>query len=49
MLTPEREPDIRGVLGVRNALAAFVSEGSTAPDRVRAQLGWWKERLTDAA
>lgn len=33
------------VLGVRNALAAFRSYGSTAPAEVRKQLAAWKERL----
>jgi argininosuccinate lyase len=33
------------VLGVRNALAAFRSTGSTAPAEVEAQLDFWKARL----
>ncbi len=34
------------VLGVANALAAFRSEGSTAPAEVERQLGLWRQRLT---
>ncbi|HEX4592336.1 MAG TPA: argininosuccinate lyase [Gemmataceae bacterium] len=34
------------VLGVRNALAAFRSAGSTAPDEVAGQLVYWRNRLT---
>jgi argininosuccinate lyase len=33
------------VLGVANALAAFKSAGSTAPQQVERQLRWWQERL----
>lgn len=33
------------VLGVDNAVKAFVSEGSTAPKSVRTQIDLWKERL----
>jgi argininosuccinate lyase len=33
------------VLGVKNALAAFQSEGSTAPARVARQLTTWQEKL----
>jgi argininosuccinate lyase len=33
------------VLGVRNALAAFRSAGSTAPAEVAGQLAFWRERL----
>jgi argininosuccinate lyase len=33
------------VLGVANALAAFRSEGSTAPAEVRRQLDLWRQRL----
>jgi argininosuccinate lyase len=38
-------PEIRGVLGVTNALAAFQSYGSTAPAEVERQLQDWKSRL----
>jgi argininosuccinate lyase len=37
--------DVRKVLGVANALAAFRSYGSTAPTEVQRQLREWKERL----
>jgi argininosuccinate lyase len=35
------------VVGVRNALAAFRSYGSTAPAEVDRQLAYWRERLSD--
>jgi argininosuccinate lyase len=38
--------DVYNVLGVRNALEAFRSVGSTAPAEVAAQLAFWRERLT---
>ncbi len=38
--------EVRGVLGVANALAAFKSYGSTAPAEVERQLRDWRERLT---
>jgi argininosuccinate lyase len=37
--------DLRAVLGVANALAAFKSYGSTAPAEVERQLAEWKKRL----
>ena len=37
--------ELREVLGVANALAAFKSPGSTAPAAVEAQLRAWRERL----
>jgi argininosuccinate lyase len=37
--------EIRGVLGVANALAAFKSYGSTAPAEVERQLREWRERI----
>jgi argininosuccinate lyase len=37
--------DVRGVLGVANALAAFRSAGSTAPAEVDAQLAHWRAQL----
>jgi argininosuccinate lyase len=33
------------VLGVPNAIAAFCSYGSTAPDQVRQQVRYWQDRL----
>ena len=36
---------VRGVLGVANALTAFRSSGSTAPEWVRAQIAYWQSRL----
>jgi argininosuccinate lyase len=38
--------ELRLVLGVANALAAFTSYGSTAPAEVAKQLQWWKDRLS---
>src|SRR4029078_7887796 len=37
--------DVVCVLGVRNAVAAFKSAGSTAPAEVAKQLAAWRERL----
>ncbi len=36
---------VYGVLGVKNALAAFRSSGSTAPEEVDRQLNYWEQRL----
>lgn len=38
-------PDVTDWLGVVNAVRAFRSEGSTAPDRVAEQLETWRDRL----
>ena len=43
---PEIDEAVYDVLGTANAVAAFVSEGSTAPDRVREQIDGWKARLS---
>jgi argininosuccinate lyase len=37
--------DVYKVLGVRNALDAFRSAGSTAPGEVAGQLAFWRDRL----
>jgi argininosuccinate lyase len=37
--------EVYGVLGVKNALAAFRSLGSTAPAEVEKQLSFWKDQL----
>ena len=37
--------DVFDVLGVRNSVASRMSYGGTAPDRVRAQIARWKEKL----
>jgi len=37
---------VYGVLGVKNAIDAFVSYGSTAPNEVARQVQFWKERLS---
>jgi argininosuccinate lyase len=42
---PALGPGVKDVLGVANAVKAFRSYGSTAPDEVAAQLRGWKERL----
>lgn len=39
------DSEVYGVLGVENALNAFVSYGSTAPKEVEFQLSRWKEKL----
>ncbi|MEX0939138.1 MAG: argininosuccinate lyase [Pirellulales bacterium] len=43
--SPEMDASAREVLGVRRAVEAFVSAGSTAPAEVRRQVALWKERL----
>ena len=40
------DKSVYDVLGVRNAVAAFQSEGSTAPARVAEQVAAWKARLS---
>jgi argininosuccinate lyase len=42
---PQLGPEVRGVLGVKNAINAFRSYGSTAPAEVEKQLKWWRLRL----
>jgi argininosuccinate lyase len=42
---PGRGAELRGTLGVTNALAAFKSYGSTAPAEVAKQLAEWKKQL----
>lgn len=44
-LVPGNGATLKSKLGVANAVAAFVSEGSTAPEQVRKQLQIWKQRL----
>ncbi len=39
------DDSVYAVLGVRNAVAAFQSEGSTAPDRVAAQVKQWQQQI----
>jgi argininosuccinate lyase len=43
--SPAIGPDVRDSLGVANAVRAFRSYGSTAPDQVATQLKSWKSRL----
>ena len=38
--------DVYGVLGVTNAIDAFVSYGSTAPAEVAEQVRIWKQKLS---
>lgn len=45
-ILPGLSKTVYAVLGVRNALAAFRSYGSTAPAEVAKQLAEWKARLT---
>lgn len=42
---PALDENVYGVLGVRQAVEAFVSYGSTAPSQVSDQVERWKERL----
>jgi len=42
---PQLDDSVYDMLGVANAVAAFVSYGSTAPDQVREQIAEWKKRL----
>jgi argininosuccinate lyase len=46
---PEIDDSVRDCLGVHNAVAAFSSYGSTAPQRVREQIRQWRDRLATAA
>ncbi len=43
---PSLDESVKAVLGVENAIARFVSYGSTAPKEVEGQVATWKERLT---
>jgi argininosuccinate lyase len=43
---PALDPEVRTILGADNAVKAFQSFGSTAPDEVEKQLQEWKQRLT---
>ncbi|ASV73901.1 Argininosuccinate lyase [Thermogutta terrifontis] len=42
---PNLDSRVYGVLGVRNAVQAMHSYGSTSPDEVRRQIDWWREKL----
>jgi argininosuccinate lyase len=44
-LHPDLDEDIYGILGVENAVRAFVSYGSTAPAQVQQQVERWREKL----
>jgi argininosuccinate lyase len=44
-VVPGQGAELRGTLGVANALAAFRSYGSTAPAEVAKQVEYWKGRL----
>jgi argininosuccinate lyase len=43
---PRITAEVYTVLSVEASVASRVSEGGTAPDRVRAQVALWKERLS---
>lgn len=43
----EIDASVYKALGTANAVAAFVSEGSTAPDQVRSQMQRWQELLSE--
>lgn len=42
---PSLDESVYDVLGCERAVAAFVSEGSTGPDKVAAQVAAWRTRL----
>jgi argininosuccinate lyase len=42
---PDLDAGIFDVLGVANAIQAFTSYGSTAPDQVRRQVDGWRSQL----
>jgi argininosuccinate lyase len=42
---PALGADVKNVLGVENAVARFVSYGSTAPKEVERQVAEWKKRM----
>ncbi len=42
---PELGTDVRPLLGVKNAVMAFRSHGSTAPEEVKKQTNAWQQRL----
>jgi argininosuccinate lyase len=44
-MDPTLDDGVFQVLGVENAVRAFVSHGSTAPDQVEKQLTSWRQRL----
>jgi argininosuccinate lyase len=44
---PQLGPEVRGLLGVQNAINAFRSYGSTAPAEVEKQLEHWIQKLSD--
>jgi argininosuccinate lyase len=46
---PALGPGTKDVLGVANAVKAFRSYGSTAPDEVAKQLEIWKQRMSEQA
>ncbi len=46
---PKLGPEARKVLGVQNAIKAFRSYGSTAPDEVEKQLDQWTHKLAELA
>lgn len=42
---PTLDESVYDVIGVKNAVSAFVSEGSTGPQRVTEQIDAWRKRL----
>ena len=47
-VVPSLDANVYGVLGVQNAIQAFHSFGSTAPEQVREQIECWKQRLASS-
>lgn len=46
---PEITADIFNVLGTQNAVAAFQSDGSTAPEKVKQQIQHWTQQLSPSS
>ena len=44
-IAPELDEGVKAVLGTGNAVKSFQSEGSTAPDKVAAEIERWKKVL----
>jgi argininosuccinate lyase len=44
-IDPDLDPSLTRILGVRNAIKAFITDGSTAPDRVAERVRHWQDKL----
>jgi argininosuccinate lyase len=45
-IAPAIDERVHDVLSVDKSVASRTSFGGTAPDNVRAQIAWWRERIT---